>query len=121
MSIRSDISKELSPALHTALSINGDHLAIASSQANAIQNGTAVAPSETQLAEANSFSTVNPDHPLQRTVTCHIRASLGDLAKSSKLACWKPTESAVRQIFQQQRLPFTPVKKSVPLFLMIED
>ena len=53
------------------------------------------------LGEANDFSTINPSHPLKRTVVATIRSSLDDLCLRKAKATWAPSPQALEQIFRQ--------------------
>lgn len=72
----------------------------------------AVAPAlNDPLAEGNSYTTVNPDHPLQRDVVVSIKATLNELCLKNSRAKWAPTPEALRSIFQQRK--FTSLDGSV--------
>lgn len=68
---------------------------------SAVANGVAAPATmahgdEAALAEANTFNTNNPDHPLNRTLCVSIRASLNDLCLKKNKATWAPTPEAMK-------------------------
>ena len=56
------------------------------------------------LAEGNSYTTVNPEHPLERDICVSIKSSLSDLCLQQNKATWKPTQEALRSMFQQRKV-----------------
>ena len=110
MSVRTEARDQLSPAMQQALHVPVDALQQAGVPMNtavAPSNGIADMaigePSEHSLAEANSFNTSNPNHPLNRTVVVSIRASLNDLCLKKTAAVWQPSSEATKAILQQAR------------------
>lgn len=55
------------------------------------------------LAEANEFTTNNPEHPLKRSVVVSVRASLEDLCLRKAKATWSPSAEATATILKQQK------------------
>ena len=115
MSIRTEPRADLSAAMQQTLHIDPNVMASAAAAAGP---GPLMAPhpapgthapmdNEQHLAEANSFNTSNPDHPLKRTVVVNIRASLSDLCLRKQKATWAPPSGdAVKAVFQQKKCKF---------------
>ena len=110
MSVRTEARDHLSPAMQQALHVPVDALQNAGVPMNTsaapvggIAEMTMHAPSEHALAEANSFNTSNPEHPLNRTVVVSIRASLNDLCLKKAAAVWSPSSEATKAILQQRK------------------
>ena len=123
MSVRTEARDQLSPAMQQALHVPVDALQMAGVPMNtaappmagmADMAITAGEPSEHALAEANSFNTSNPNHPLNRTVVVSIRASLNDLCLKKTAAVWAPSSEATKAIMQQVRAPSAPLEKKSP-------
>ena len=53
--------------------------------------------------EAGDFNTANADHPLTRTVSVSLRASMNDLCLRKARSTWAPTSEALQSIFRQKR------------------
>lgn len=53
--------------------------------------------------EAGDFNTANVDHPLTRSVSVSLRASLNDLCLRKARSTWAPTAEALQSIFRQKR------------------
>lgn len=111
MSVRTEARDQLSPAMQQALHVPVDALQQAGVPMNtamapsgAMADMSVSGPSEHALAEANSFNTSNPDHPLNRTVVVSIRASLNDLCLKKTAAVWQPSAEATKAILQQVRM-----------------
>ena len=107
MSIRNDVSSATTASAQTAAmqqafamhSVND-----AGASTALVPSGTMAAPGdEAALAEANTFNTNNPDHPLHRTMVVSIRASLNDLCLKKSKAVWAPTGEAMKSILQQRK------------------
>jgi hypothetical protein len=60
------------------------------------------APTETALAEGNSYAVASPENPLTRNIVVSIRASLNDLCLQKQKGTWAPSAEALRSIFQQK-------------------
>ena len=112
MSVRTEARDQLSPAMQQALHVPVDALQMAGVPMNTAAPMAGMAdmtlhsagePSEHALAEANSFNTSNPNHPLNRTVVVSIRASLNDLCLKKTAAVWAPSSEATKAIMQQAR------------------
>lgn len=113
MSVRTEARDQLSPAMQQALHVSPEQLQMAgvpmAAQTAAPadpMNAMVVAsngPNEHALAEANSFNTTNPEHPLHRTMVVQIRASLNDLCLKKTAASWTPSAEATKAILQQRK------------------
>ena len=110
MSVRTEARDQLSPAMQQALHVPVDALQQAGvpmntavAPMNGIADMTIGEPSDHSLAEANSFNTSNPNHPLNRTVVVSIRASLNDLCLKKTAAVWAPSSEATKAIMQQRK------------------
>jgi hypothetical protein len=55
------------------------------------------------LSEANSFSAVDPEHPLHRTFQVNIKASLNDLCLQRGKDVWEPSSEHLKKIFQHKK------------------
>lgn len=55
------------------------------------------------LSVANSYSTQDPAHPLERTVHVTLRDTLDNLAQKRNAPTWAPSPSALKRIFQQSK------------------
>lgn len=53
--------------------------------------------------EAGDFNTASVDHPLTRSVSVSMRASLNDLCLRKARSTWAPTSEALQSIFRQKR------------------
>lgn len=100
MSIRNDagstaVASAQNVAMQQALSMHGMPEAVAA-VAQGVAVPTMVGADESALAEANSFNTNNPEHPLNRTLVVSIRASLNDLCLKKNKATWAPTPEAMK-------------------------
>ena len=112
MSVRTEARDQLSPAMQQALHVSPEQLQMAgvpmAAQTAApvdAMNAMVVSagPTEHALAEANSFNTTNPEHPLHRTMVVQIRASLNDLCLKKTAASWTPSAEATKAILQQKK------------------
>lgn len=104
MSIRNDAgatpaATAQNAAMQQALSMHGLPEALPSVQTAP----TMTSADEAALAEANTFNTNNPEHPLHRTMMVSIRASLNDLCLKKAKATWAPTGEAMKSILQQKK------------------
>tara|TARA_B110001452_G_scaffold267100_2_gene275758 strand:- start:1437 stop:2375 length:939 start_codon:yes stop_codon:yes gene_type:complete len=97
MSIRNDAGATpaqtaQSVAMQQALSMHGMPEAL-----QGVGGAQTMAPvDEMGLAEANTFNTNNPEHPLHRTLMVSIRASMNDLCLKKAKATWAPTGEAMK-------------------------
>ena len=109
MSVRTEARDQLSPAMQQALHVSPEQLQMAgvpmaaqtAAPADPMTAMVAAGPNEHALAEANSFNTTNPEHPLHRTMVVQIRASLNDLCLKKTAASWTPSAEATKAILQQ--------------------
>lgn len=104
MSIRNDTANATTAnaqnlAMQQALAMHGLNESLPA--AGAAQ--TMAPADEAALAEANTFNTSNPDHPLHRTMVVSIRASLNDLCLKKNKATWSPSPEAMKNILQQRK------------------
>lgn len=96
MSVRS----ESTPAHQLA---SGMQIARTEAAADALATINAAQNIDPALAEANDFSTNNPEHPLKRSVVVSVRASLEDLCLRKAKATWSPSAEATAAILKQQK------------------
>lgn len=97
MSIRNDTANTTTTnaqnlAMQQALAMHGMSESLPA--AGAAQ--TMAPADEAALAEANTFNTSNPDHPLHRSMVVSIRASLNDLCLKKNKATWAPSPEAMK-------------------------
>jgi hypothetical protein len=71
--------------------------------ADALATISAAQSVDPALAEANDFSTNNPEHPLKRSIVVSVRASLEDLCLRKGKATWTPSAEATAAILKQQK------------------
>lgn len=100
MSVRTDRANVVLPAEAGAQSASGH-----GSQAHLDTMATinAAQDADGQHNEAADFNTALADHPLTRTVSVSIRASLNDLCLRKARSTWAPTPEALQSIFRQKR------------------
>lgn len=91
MSVRADQTSIQAPA-GTGLTPGG---------LDAIATINAAQAADSPLDTANDFNTINPDHPLKRTVVATIRSSLDDLCLRKAKATWAPSPEALQAILRQ--------------------
>ena len=103
MSVRADQNPKGS-----TLQIPGTNLPATANAMDALATINAAQAADSPMSEANDFNTINPDHPLRRTVVATIRASLDDLCLRKAKSTWAPSPEALQQIFRQV-LPPPPV------------
>lgn len=63
----------------------------------------AAAEANDPLSTANSYSTQDPSHPLERTVHVCLRDTLDNLAQRRGATTWAPSPAALKRIFQQSK------------------
>jgi len=64
---------------------------------------TAAQQADSALAESNTLSVSNPDHPITRNISVTIKATLGDLCLRKNKASWAPTATALKNILQKKK------------------
>jgi len=100
MSVRTDKSQLNNIANQT---VPGTNVPATPGAMDALATINAAQAADSPLGEANDFNTINPDHPLRRTVVATIRASLDDLCLRKAKSTWSPSPEALQQIFRQQK------------------
>lgn len=58
---------------------------------------------DSALAESNTLSVSNPDHPITRNISVTIRATLGDLCLRKNKSSWAPTATALKNMLQKKK------------------
>jgi len=64
------------------------------------------------LGEGNSYATTNEGNPLEREVIVSISSSLNDLCLQKSKATWKPSEEALKSMFQQRKFTSLDVRSN---------
>ena len=110
MSVRNDQTSTLATA---PANIPGTNVPSTPGALDALATINAAQAVDSPLSEANDFNTINPDHPLKRTLVATIRASLDDLCLRKAKSTWAPSPEALQQIFRQAK--FTDLNGSSEL------
>ena len=99
MSVRSD--KTETAAAMANLQIAPSATATGGSAADHVSATIAAAQqADSALAEHNSLSVSNPEHPIRRSISVNIRSTLGDLCLRKAKGQWQPTQTALKNMFQ---------------------
>ena len=101
MSVRSDKNDtatamsniQLAPSTYTSGSAS-DHVSATIAAAQ---------QADSALAEHNSLSVSNPEHPVRRSISVNIRSTLGDLCLRKAKSTWQPTQTALKNMFQKKK------------------